>query len=258
MVSDTRVISKGSTIADAKDWVGDASAAWVRTEGYNKVGITTDGDIQTVSYRFVFLDGHVSAEIEASHIQSFGGNVRGIQIVNDTAESGKSIFVHRFLLPNTLASQIQFLPAVGSVVTRSRAFYASKEEFASSASNFFETDQPLGTTPTLNMTGAPATAQFVRIDTIKYQLTPANAVTYQLYLLEDDQAVDENSEADVFYDSGAARASGTIYIETGGASAKLPVIVNLRDVGTIWYLIDWSAASGDTTGYIRVYGEVLF
>jgi len=82
-------------------------------------------------------------------------------------------------------------------------------------------------------------------------------VTYQLYLLEDTQAVDERSEADIIFDSGAAMAKGTIYIETGGASDKVPVHAKLAEVAKIYYLVDLSAASGDTTGYIKVYGEVL-
>ena len=108
------------------------------------------------------------------------------------------------------------------------------------------------------MTVTPAGAKLVKVETIKWQLTPTNAVTYQLYLLEDNQAVDENSEADLIFDSGAGLASGTIFIRTDAdGSAKLPIMANLFDKGLIYYMIDWSAAPGDTTGYIRAYGEVL-
>lgn len=223
----------------------------------NLILISTDGTINDVSFKIQGLDGQFGPELEASLIDYWIGGALRIDVANDTAEAGKSIYIDVYMAPLSLLGVVKRSFVSGTIVARTSAFYASKVDYDGTA-NFFETDQPLGTTPTLSMTTLPATAKYARIDSVKYQMTPTNVVTYELYLLEDAQADDQRSESDVFFDSGAAQASGSVYINTGGGSTpKLPIVVNLGTVATIYYMIDWSAAPGDTTGYIKISGEMF-
>lgn len=228
------------------------------TDGFNLIQISTDGDLTDISYKIQELSGDIGVSIQASLSPHLVGHNLRVLVTNSEAETGKTVYIDKYELPWSMLSAIQHgTPRSVAVSAGARSFYAEKTEYTSSANNYFETDQPLGTTPTLSMVGFPA-AEYIRIDTIKYQLTPTNAVTYQLYLLEDAQANDEQSESDVFFDSDSAQASGTRYIQVaGGSPSKLPITIKLATAGTIYYLVDWSAASGDTTGYIKVYGEVL-
>ena len=87
-------------------------------------------------------------------------------------------------------------------------------------------------------------------------MNPANAVTYQLYLFEDASADDVQTRHDLIYDSGAAMAKGTVYKEMPSQD-QLPAIVRCATPGRIYYMLDWSAAPGDTTGYIVIRGKML-
>jgi hypothetical protein len=131
--------------------------------------------------------------------------------------------------------------------------------------NYFETDQAFGTTPTLTMSltnnSVIPISKFLLTE-VNYQLDPTNAVTYQLYLLEAASADDYQSAGDVIFDSGAAQADNTHYLWVQGGSGtttsyKLPRIVNLSVVNTLYYMIDWSGAPGDTKGYIKIRGYLL-
>lgn len=241
--------SKASTFADTD----------VPCQGFNLIQVSTDGDLSDISYKLVQLDGRDSHVMQASESPHIIGPVTAIKLTNVEAEAGKTVRVARYRIPlMTLAAVKHGTPQYTSLSAGRKAFYAEKVEYASSASNYFESDQPLGTTPTLSINGVPSEATKIMIHSIRWQFTPTNAVTYQLYLLDDAQAVDERSESDVFFDSGAGLTSGGIYIQVaGGSPAKLPVQVKLSTAGVIYYLIDWSAAPGDTIGYIKIYGEVL-
>lgn len=240
----------------------DKSAAFtatrVRTEGFNLIQISSDGNLLDITYQIEGLSGKPGDTINAALSPHVVGHTLAVLVTNAGAEGGKYVYVDKYLAPWPLLAAIKHgtLQAV-SVTAGKRAFYAEQVEYASSALNYFESDQPLGTTPTLSFVGSPA-IQDALIHTIKWQFTPTNAVTYRLYLLQDAQAVDERSESDIFFDSGAGLAGGSINIQVaGGSPSKLPVHVRLATAGTIYYLIDWSAAPGDTTGYIKVYGEAL-
>ena len=246
--TDRITVSKGTAFTTNEQLIGNC----------NLIIVSTTGASADVSFRVMGPTGKFSDEYELRLQDYWIGYATRIDLINDAAEAGTNIFVDFYLAPISLLNAIKRSFITGTIIAKPQLFYAAVEDFTA-VDNEFETDQPLGTTPTLSFPTTPATAQYARIDTIRYQLTPTNAVTYQLYLLEDNQANDENSQADVFFDSGAAQASGTIYIQVaGGSTSKLPITINLRDIGTVYYLVDWSAAPGDTTGYVRVYGEVLF
>ena len=135
--------------------------------------------------------------------------------------------------------------------------YGSKEDF-DGTSNFFETDQSITDTPTLTFTVANHdgdSLQRIKVTEVEYYMNPANSVTYQLYLFEDAKADNVESLFHLVYDSGSARADDTVYIDLP-ASGKTPFYVNMATLNTMYYLINWSGAPGDTKGYIRIRGEV--
>jgi hypothetical protein len=137
--------------------------------------------------------------------------------------------------------------------------------------NYFETDQALTTTPTLYMTVTTSTGQPVKkflLEDVQFYMNPTNAVTYQLYLLEDATADDVQQTTDIAFWSPAAQAKGVNYrynragyqAATGTAEVvqyKLPRIVELATAGKLWYLVDWSAACGDTPGFVKIRGFLL-
>lgn len=137
--------------------------------------------------------------------------------------------------------------------------------------NYFETDEPMGTTPTLSMAGTTSTGRPVRkflLEEVTYYMNPTNAVTYQLHLLEDSSADDVQQYTDQLFFSPAAQADSVIYsYRTSGYQAtvstaeviqyKLPRIVELATPGVLYYMLDWSGAPGDTFGFIKIKGRLL-
>ena len=132
----------------------------------------------------------------------------------------------------------------------------------------FAVDEAYGTVPTRSfgyVDGAantaeenspgPPQAHFVRITNIHWRLNPANAVTYDLYLYATiDGAVNTYQlESDKFFDSErevvADCADDVEYLY------ECDRVTHLCNGGLIYYVINWSAAPGDTTGYIEVCGE---
>ena len=131
----------------------------------------------------------------------------------------------------------------------------------------FATDEAYGTVPTRSfgfVDGAantleenspgPPNSHFVRITNVHHRLNPTNAVTYDLYLYgaADGGANSYELESDKFYDSNEVIADcvdDTEYLYECDRTAFLGT------GGLIYYVIDWSAAPGDTTGFIEVCGE---
>jgi len=239
----------------------DKAAAFTDTEvncqGADVVMISTDGDLKDISYKILLEDGRLTSAIQAAESPKIPGSVTAVFVTNAEAEAGKNVRVSRMTGAIDILTVIQQgTPAAVSVSTSKRMFYAAIVDYVGTL-NYFETDQAMGTTPTLSFVGAPA-AENIMIHEIRHQLTPTNAVTYQLYLLEAATADDQQQEAEIIFDSGSGQVSGAIYKQVaGGSPAKLPTLAKLTTAGTIYYMVDWSAAPGDTTGYIKVYGEVL-
>ena len=124
----------------------------------------------------------------------------------------------------------------------------------------FKTDQVFMTDqPTLYVPLLDATTQKVRINSIRFYLNPTNAVTYQLHLLKHDTdpagATPELARSDMIYDSGVGMIKGEEYFVIAGGT--LPIETHLGDTAKLYYMIDWSAAPGDTTGFIVVAGDKL-
>lgn len=137
-------------------------------------------------------------------------------------------------------------------------------------SNYFETDQALGDTPTLYMncltnTGVPV-KNFL-MTSLRYYMNPTNAVTYTLHLFEDAQADNTRNLSDLIYQSAAAQVDSQIYeFREGGTGTwaglttvdvTLPQIVNLGQTGRLYYLLNWTGAPANTPGYIKIRGRLL-
>jgi len=247
-VLDTRVLSKAAAFADTEIACG----------GFDLIKISTDGDLTDVSYKILQLDGATTREVEAAELPQFLGPADTVFITNDTAEAGKTIRITRIQAsPEALAALQHGTPMAVSIASSKRMFYAEIEEYTSGAPGYFETDEAMGDIPTQSFVGAPAVLN-IRIHTIKWQISPTAAETYQLYLLERASANDEQQESDIIFDSGAGMIGGKIYTQVpGGSPAKLPIDAKLDAGGEIFYMTDWSGAPGATSGYIKVYGEVL-
>jgi len=121
----------------------------------------------------------------------------------------------------------------------------------------FETDKVITDTPTQFITLSDPTISRFLLEEVNYYMAAENAVTFQLYLLQDALADDMLSLKTLCFDSGAAQARNIIYSRLG-IENKLPRVVNLVTPGKLWYLQDWSAAMGNCPGWISVRGRKLF
>ena len=135
----------------------------------------------------------------------------------------------------------------------------------------FTTDQAMGETPTLTMTLSTLHGLNVRkflLEDVQYYMNPTNAVTYQLYLLEDATADDVQQYTDIAFWSPTAQAKGVVYRYANSgyqaslttaevAQYKLPKIVELAIPNKFYYMTDWSGAPGTTPGFIKIRGRLL-
>ena len=87
------------------------------------------------------------------------------------------------------------------------------------------------------------------IKRVHYALDFANVVTYQLFLWEGSNADNTISESKLAFQSGLGKADATEYDEVG---LELPF--TLDNDNLMYFGLDWSAASGNCTGYIMVSG----
>lgn len=118
--------------------------------------------------------------------------------------------------------------------------------------NIFETDQAETDTPTLYLSTFryPENLVMGMAYRIHYELEPTNAVTYTLRLYCNSIANDIWSRSEKLYESPAGQADSIEY----DREVKIPF--KLINPGRIWYTIDWSAAPGNTPGFIEVTGVV--
>ena len=94
-----------------------------------------------------------------------------------------------------------------------------------------------------------------RLTSVKYYLVSTNAVTYELSLYEEAVVGTYDARAACVFESGSGKAASILY-HTIGAN-MLPVDVHLAELGKLYFGINWSAAPGDTTGFIQIRGELL-
>ena len=131
---------------------------------------------------------------------------------------------------------------------------------ADAAGGDVETDEAAGSTPTRSFGSdeGDATANAMmpwmgwgEVNRVHFYLAPANAVTYRLQIYEASEAA-HNMYHKIF---------DTIEVEAGGCVAATeydahelvrPFFVRAP---RFYYVIDWSGAPGNTTGFISVEGK---
>jgi len=218
--------------SDGKDWL-------------RSIFIDTDQDI------LVSLDG--SDWIPAKEQRDFQAPYMQFKTIEIVTTIATTFFT--LVCTNPLAI-LSLRDKPSTIAGAPRLMYADKMD-ADGSLNYFETDQPIGTLPTLYMVPVPASTTKFTIETIRHYMDSANNRTYELYLLEAANADDIENLGDVVFDSGAGKADVTPYsVIAGDASGKLPIHVNLEEAGKLFYMIDWSDTPGDTKGYIKVRGRV--
>lgn len=142
---DSTTIDKTNTFTDTD----------VDVEGYNLVQVSSDGDLRNISYRVKKSDSQLTPTIEASLNPHITGFAKRVLVSNDTAESGKTIYVEKFLVQpgqtpsiwhgssqpgSGSASEARFTP-----IAKGRLFNST----VSSATDFFATDLSVTFSPTL-------------------------------------------------------------------------------------------------------------
>jgi hypothetical protein len=96
------------------------------------------------------------------------------------------------------------------------------------------------------------------INNVAIRLNPTNAVTYQFELVADDAGASNSYRlrADNLFKSWDNSvfdvAAGADDVEYKWEGLEIPFL--LGHIGDIFYNIDWSAAPGNTTGYIMIGG----
>lgn len=127
-------------------------------------------------------------------------------------------------------------------------FYKLDED---GAANYFEDDQDKVTQPTRLVDTFIADPTMVKgiIKRIHYRFNPTNAVTYVLRLWRAAPVNPYELNLAMLYESPALQADDTDYDR-----AELTIPMNLLVPGELYYSIDWSAAPGNTTGFIDVSG----
>jgi len=120
----------------------------------------------------------------------------------------------------------------------------------------FETVQSKTDTPTLYLGvdseahRIPSTLKSGHINRIHYRLNPTNAVTFTLRLWEAAYDADYHSNAHLLWESDPLQADDTDYDKQ-----ELDIRFILITTGKMYYSIEWTGATGNTTGFIYVSGE---
>ena len=133
-----------------------------------------------------------------------------------------------------------------------------KARLASGVLAALAVDEAYGTEPTRSFRAMSYTAPgpihtgFVRVTDIKHRLLPTNAVTYELYLYSGLGNQWYLLEPNKFSDSTEYVAACVADVEY---HREVDRVIYLEEPGTIYYVINWSAAPGNTSGYIQVCGE---
>jgi len=122
------------------------------------------------------------------------------------------------------------------------------------AGDFFETSQTKTATPTLLLDTyrSHPTMRTGLIKRIHYRLNPTNAATYTLRLWREAIAADYQSNLHLLYESPPLQADDTDYDR-----AELDIPMWLTTPATLYYSIEWTAAPGNTSGFIEVTGEKI-
>lgn len=119
---------------------------------------------------------------------------------------------------------------------------------ASAAGGDLETDELMTATATRALACVPGWVKRGKITRISYLLNVTGAVTYQLAIIEGSSADDMIQQSREIYRSAAGLADNTKYDDYSERAFMLDT------AGVFYYIIDYSGAPGNTTGFIVVEG----
>jgi len=96
----------------------------------------------------------------------------------------------------------------------------------------------------------------LELEEIRAYFDSANAATSGVALYEDAQADDVLSYSHMLWKSGdnASISDKTVFVKTTN-DTPLPITFNLETLGQVWFVQDYSAAPGDTKGYLILKGK---
>jgi len=120
--------------------------------------------------------------------------------------------------------------------------------------NIFNTSQIKTDAPTLYLQTLrfPGKLYTGEINRIHYRLNPTNAATYILRIWSGTVAAAPYAlNMRLIYESPALQADDTDYDR---AELTIPFVLSIRD--QLFYSIEWTAAPGNTPGFIEVGGEI--
>jgi len=127
-------------------------------------------------------------------------------------------------------------------------FIATFSQDTDEATPTLETDKSKTDTPTIYLSATEPVFYRGRILEIGYRLNPTNAVTYTFMIFEKNIANNYESNSRMLYESAAARVDDTDY------RIECDIPFNLWTAGRFYIATDWTAAAGNTTGYLRIAG----
>ena len=116
--------------------------------------------------------------------------------------------------------------------------------------SYFETEGVITDTPTLFADLSKENISHFVLEELEYYLNPTNAETFRLILFEAASADDLTSLSNIVFDSGALQADSTLYTFTNHEDI-MPRLVKLGVCGRIYYMTIWTAAPGNTPGFVR-------
>jgi hypothetical protein len=210
------------------------------------------GEFDTVAV--ITITGNASIRLDKNDYGSL--DLQKVRVINCKFK--------RFYLTNVAQPGAILVLAIGgdasfgvvAINTARGSFYANHIEVAAGA-GALSLDEAITDTPTRTLdTNIAGPAAFTKgsIKRIRIRLTPTAAVTARVLILSNSMADDVYSEMVVLFDTlgvvPGGLVSGTIY---DFAELDIPFILTVA--ATFWYIIDWSAAAGNTFGHIMVSGE---
>lgn len=118
----------------------------------------------------------------------------------------------------------------------------------------FETDLTKTDTPTQYISALSLFGKNFReglIHHLRYRLNPTNAVTYTYLIFQTNAAGNYESNANIRYESAAARADDTDYELV---NQTIPFKLTAQGFAAFYIATDWSGAAGNTTGCLTIAG----
>jgi hypothetical protein len=133
---------------------------------------------------------------------------------------------------------------------KSQSIFVMTKLDEAGAADYFETSQIKTDAPTLLLDASHPTMKSGIIHRIHYRLNPTNVATYILRLWHGTAANDYESNMQMLYESPPLQADDIDYDR-----AELIIPFRCSWPGAMYYSIEWTAAPGNTSGFIVVSGE---